>query len=386
MKPRDDLPERKEACEWHRRRVFLVQTLLTPLLLLLYLFSGVSSRLARGLEDSFGGAWWWVNAAYLVITVLGYAVALFPFSYYSGLVLERHFGLAQARRRRWGIRYALGLLLDVALVGLFFSAVYALLRKTPNTWWIGAALSFVVLVVLFGLTAPSLIAAFFPSIRPLTDRPLQQALLDFVQRLDRRVTDVCVWHQPAQRNVDPVVLSGWGRRRRLVLAPGAAGSFTRDGLTALAAREVGHLRMRTGWRLFSVGALLGLGGFYLIHQILSVAIQRVPEAHLRSIADIAGFPAFVFSLLLFAVLVMPLLHAHTRHLEYAADGYAVRTLGRAEPLIEALQRQPELPASHIHPGAWVEWLFRRRPTLAQRERYARRVERSLAGRNGTSTG
>ncbi len=371
----DGSDQRRIAIGEMRRRIYLVQIILTLPLLIIYQLSGASSNLARGLETLFGGAWWWVNAVYLLVSVIGYAVILFPLSYYSGYVLERSHEAGGLSLRRWWARYLRGLLLDGAGITIFFSIVYMLIRYTPNTWWIGASLSFIVLVILLGMTAPSMITAFFPSARPIQDCKLKECLSAFIRRLDRRIQEISVWNYSFRPSMNPVVISGWGRTRRMVFTPEAIATYPSEELTALAAREIGHIRMRTGWRILGVGTALSLGGFYLVHHYLTVAIRRLPDAYFRSIADISGFPLFLFGLLLFVILVLPLLHAHARHLEYVADRYAVKIMGTAEQLVRALKRQDTKAAALSYPLTWTEWLFCRLPSLEQRINNARETAR-----------
>lgn len=76
-------------------RLFLLQILVLGLLLAIYQFSGASAALADGLAARFGERFWFAtNAVYTLVSVFGFAACMFPFSYYSGHVLEHHYGLS----------------------------------------------------------------------------------------------------------------------------------------------------------------------------------------------------------------------------------------------------------------------------------------------------
>src|SRR5210317_615471 len=91
----------KEYDSVHNRLIFL-QILVLGILLAVYQFSGASAALANGLAARFGDHLWYAtNAVYTMVSVFGFIACMFPFSYYSGHVLEHHYGLSNESFGEW---------------------------------------------------------------------------------------------------------------------------------------------------------------------------------------------------------------------------------------------------------------------------------------------
>jgi STE24 endopeptidase len=203
---------------------------------------------------------------------------------------------------------------------------------------------------------------------------LTEAVKAFVEREGLKVLGVYSWGLEAKTTTGNAALTGMGRTRRIVLGDTMIKGYSKEEIIGVLAHEVGHHKHRDLWRLLGVGTVIATVGFYIAH----IALQSlVGTFGFEGIADIGSFPIFVFCLFLFALITMPLVNAYSRKREYAADAYAVRAIGAAEPLTSALEKLAEQNLADTEPSSWIEFLLHSHPSISRRVKHARQVEQEL---------
>jgi len=374
MTPAESADRSRQAREYEslHNRLFVVRLLLTTLALAGFHFAGGSAQLATGLR-AHCGAWWPVtNGLYILTAVFGFAAFSFPLSFYEEYALEQRYGLSRQTFGGWLWDYLKGLLLELALALVFFEVLYALLRWAPDGWWLLATVFYVVLSVGLGAIAPVLIMPLFHKFEPLDNPELVAHVTAFAQRAGLKVTGVFRWGLAEKTATANAALAGLGRTRRIILGDTLLTGYSTDEILAVLAHELGHQRHHDLTRLLMVGTALAGLGFWLLHLILE---KLVAAAGFASAADIAGFPILVFCLLLFSLVTMPLVNGYSRRREYAADAYAVATLGAATPLVGALEKLALQNLDDREPAVWLEFLLHSHPSIARRVAAARIAER-----------
>ena len=112
-----------------------------------------------------------------------------------------------------------------------------------------------------------------------------------------------------------------------------------------------------------------------VHPLVTLVLATLTHAAgFATPADIGSFPILVFCLFIFSLVTMPLVNAYSRRREYAADAYAVATLGAAAPLVGALEKLALQNLDDREPAAWIEFLLHSHPSIARRVAAARAVE------------
>ncbi len=367
-----DRSRQEQAREYEsiHNRLFVVRIALTVLLLVLYLFTGLSAQLTEGLENRFGDAWWMVNTLYILVTLFIFSAIMFPISLYGDYHIERRYGLSKQGMNSWFADYLKGLALELTLMTLFLSVIYALLRWYPDIWWIWATAVYVLLSVVLSSVAPVLIMPLFHKFEPLEDSELTQAVRDFAERAGLRVIGVFKWGLEEKTETANAALAGLGRTRRIILGDTMLGDYSRDEILSVLAHEVGHYKNRDMSRLLVVSTVLAALGFYAAHLVLRVLADYFGFA---GVQDIGAFPIFIFSLFVFSLIAMPLANTYSRVREYAADAYAVRAVGTAEPLVGALEKLADQNLADRQPPAWIEFLLHSHPSISRRIDRAKRV-------------
>jgi len=355
-------------------RLFAARIGITVVLLVWFLFSGASLDLAEGLRSRFPDQWWLVNAVYVLVTLFAYSAALFPLSFYSGHWLEHRYGLSNQSLSSWAGDYFKELVLELVLTVAFLSVVYALLRAFPSTWWIWTTGVYIVLAVMLSAIWPVWIMPMFNTFEPLEDSELTQAVKAFAEQSGLTVLGVFKWGLEEKTETANAALAGLGRTRRIILADTMLDRYGKDEIIAVLAHEIGHFKNKDMMRMMMVGSLLAAIGFYMAHRVLLAASSALG---FDGVADIAAFPVFMFALFLFSLFTMPLSNAYSRSREFAADEYAVRATGSADPLVRALTKLADQNLADVDPSPWIEWLLHSHPSIGRRVARARALHEHI---------
>ena len=368
----DPAPEdRAREYELIHNRLFLVRILLTVVILAVYLFSGASVYLAEGLRNRFGTMWPVINGLYTVITIFGFAAVMFPLSLYSEYMVERRYGMSNQDLEGWFIDYLKSLVIELLVATIFFEVIYAFLRYAPGLWWVWATFFYVLFVVVLSSIAPVVIMPLFHKFEPIDNPSLTDAVKAFVEKAGLAVVGVFKWGLEEKTNAGNAALAGFGKTRRIILGDTILKNYTQNEIIAVLAHEVGHHRNRDIVRLIAVGSLLAAFGFYLAHFFLQTLVAKFGFA---GPDDIGSFPVFVFCLLMFSLVTMPVSNAYSRRREYEADAYAVRAVGSSGDLVSALEKLAAQNLADRNPAPWIEFLLHSHPSIARRVRRAREID------------
>ncbi|MBN2684923.1 MAG: M48 family metallopeptidase [Pontiellaceae bacterium] len=345
-------------------RLFLIQTLVLVLLLALFQFSGYSASLADGLAVRFGPKLWYLtNVVYALVAMFGFSACMFPFSYYGGYVLDQHYGLSNETMGEWMADFFKSLLIDMLMAAILFPVIYALLRWLPEWWWAAAAVFYIFFVVIVSMLAPVVIMPLFHKFEPLKEGELTDAVRKMMSDAGIQVVGVFKWGLEEKTTTANAAFTGFGRTRRIILGDTLLSGYSQEEILAILAHEVGHYKNRDIPRLMFTNSVLALLGLYVAHLCLTSLVGLLG---LGSIDNIAAAPIFLFSIFIFSLIAMPFANAHSRRREYAADAYAVKTMGSADALASALEKLADQNLSNKEPAPWIEFLLHSHPSIARR--------------------
>src|SRR5262249_14714293 len=157
-----------------------------------------------------------------------------------GFVLPHRYGLSVQTRRGWAADYVKGTLLGVAQTLLIAAPVVALLRLSPDRWWLWAGLCLALFGVVLANLAPILIVPLFYRLRPLADDELGTRLERLASGAGARVRGVYVMDMSRRTRTANAALMGIGNTRRIVLGDTLLEAFPADEVVAVLAHELGH--------------------------------------------------------------------------------------------------------------------------------------------------
>jgi STE24 endopeptidase len=360
-KNREQLAKEYDAIH---NRLFLLQIVLVALLLAVYLFSGASAALGNGLAVRFGDKLWYVtNAVYTLVSVFGFAACMFPLSYYSSHVVERHYELSNETFGEWLADFVKSLLIDLVLATLLFSVVYALLRWMPNWWWLFATIFYILFAVVLSTLMPVVIMPLFHKFEPLQEGELTDAVRGMMEEAGIKVVGVFKWGLEDRTSTANAAFTGFGRTRRIILGDTLLSGYSQEEILAILAHEVGHYKNHDAARLMVTSSVLALIGFYISHLCLTGVSGWLG---FDSIYAIGAAPLFIFSLFVFSLVSMPFANMHSRRREFAADAYAVETTGTSDNLVAALEKLADQNLANKEPASWVEFMLHSHPSIKRR--------------------
>jgi STE24 endopeptidase len=358
-------PERqKKAKEYARirRRLMLLDLGLGAIYALAWLLSGASvwlRDLILGLTQNQ------LVVVGLYAAVFGgiYALLDAPLSYYRGFVLPHRYGLSTQTFPAWLWDQAKGAALGGVLGLVLIEVVYALLRVSPDWWWLWMALVMLLFTVVLSNLAPVLIFPLFYKFTPLDDEDLVERLTRLAQAAGARVRGVYRFDMSSKTVAANAAVAGLGNTRRIILGDTLLDNFSPDEIETVLAHELGHHVHGDMGKGILVQSALTLGGLWLANLALGWGIGVFG---FNGVSDVAAMPWLALILGAFGLITAPLSNAYSRWRERLADGYALETTRDPRAFATAMTRLADQNLADADPERWVEVLLHSHPAISRR--------------------
>ena len=357
------MPNEDKATRYHRlrRRASIFGVVLAALFLLILVGSGGSARL----RDVAGSS---VVVYTLLLVLLSEALQL-PLALYQEVALERRYGLSVQPMGAWWLDQAKGTAVALAFGVAAGAIVVALLRWSPEHWWLYAAVAFSAILVGLAQLAPIVLMPLFYDIKPLDRRPLAERLVALAERGGARVLGVFEWRLSDRTRRANAALAGVGPTRRILLSDTLLAEHSDDEIEVILAHELAHHVYRDIWSAIALESLLILAGFYLADRVLATFAGSFG---LMGKADVAALPLLVIAAGAVSIALVPLFNAFSRAHERRADRYALDLTRNVDAFVAAMKRLAAQNLAEERPSRLVEVLFYTHPPTADRVEAARR--------------
>jgi STE24 endopeptidase len=368
-RPALDQERQKKAREYSRirRRLSLLETGISLVLILILIFSGLSNWFA-GLFD-----WPVIPTAvvYFVILIAAYEVLTAPLSYYRGFILPHRYGISTQKLKGWLMDLAKG-----GAIGLVFSAaavtvVYWLLLYFPDIWWLLAWSLMLIVSVFLSVIAPIVLVPLFYKVKPLADGELKSRLEKLAEKAGAGVRGIFILDFSSKVTSANAALMGIGRTRRIVISDTLIQQYSVPEIESVTAHEIGHHMHRDVFRLFIIQSVLSLIVLKLVDVLLKATAVH---AGFSGIADPSALPLLLLLFSAVSSLFSPLTNSYTRHVESQADGYALDLTDSPQAFIDAMTRLVNQNLAVANPPQWEELLFYTHPSYHRRVEHARIYE------------
>ena len=354
-----------KATRYHRlrRRASLLATGLSALFLLFLLVTGGSAALRSTAASLAGGSFLLTTVAYVVLLALISEVIQLPLAYYEGVTLERRYGLStQTAARWWADHFKAG---GIALLFAVLAAllVMALLRWSPERWWLMAAACFTIVLVALAQLAPVLLLPLFYEFKPLQREELVARLLRLAERAGTRVVGVFEWRLSDRTRKANAALAGIGRTRRILVSDTLLADHSDEEIEVILAHELAHHVHHDIWSGIAVETGLIVLGFYAADRVLDATAGSFG---LTGKSDVALLPLLLLAGGAVSMALMPLFNALSRLHERRADRYALDMTRNAPAFMSAMKRLAAQNLAEQRPSRLVEVLFHTHPPIAAR--------------------
>jgi STE24 endopeptidase len=352
-----------------KRRLGIIGLAWTVLLLGVLMFSGWSVALRAGAESAAmrvtTGDWLPSLSVVVYVALLSLINELggLPLAFYGGYLIERRYGLSNETFRSWLLdqvkSFGVGLVLGAGAATL----IYALIRLSPDRWWISAGALFAIIIV--GLTnlAPVLLLPLFYTVKPLNRETLRARLLALAERAGARVLGAYEWGLAEKTKKANAALAGVGRTRRILVSDTMLAEYSEDEIEVVLAHELAHHVHGDIWKGILFESALILAGFYLASRMLAGFSEAFG---LRSVADPAGLPLLLLAAGGVSLLMVPVAYALSRANERSADRFALNLTKNPSAFISAMRRLGAQNLAEEHPSRIVQWLFYSHPPIRER--------------------
>ena len=364
-------PERqKQAKEYARirHRLWAMDVILATLSILLVIALGLNVWL-RDLVFIVTRNEWISTFIYFAIALVAYQALFSPLGYYSGFVLPHRYGLSTQNLRAWFSDELKGLVLGIGLGGIVVSVIYAILRMSPDTWWLWASGFMIAFSVLLANLAPVLLMPIFYKFKPLEDAELVRRLTALAEKANTRVRGVYTMVLSEKTTAANAALMGLGNTRRIVLGDTLYEKYSHDEIETILAHELGHQVHRDiGWMLVMQSALI-LVGFYIVDIFLRWSAAQLGY---NGLGYPATMPLFALAFGAFELGIMPMGNAFSRWRETMADEYALQSTKNAPAFIGAMEKLADQNLGELEPEPWVEFLLYDHPPIGKRLEHGKR--------------
>lgn len=357
------------ASAYHRvkNRGFYASLALDILFLSGLFFFGISLRLqdfVAGLSSSA----WVINGLYIGVVAGAMYLVHFPLNFFLTFTWEHRFQLSNQGVKDWLVDDLKKAFLSFAVLLVLVEVIYALLRRFPGGWWIGAGLFWLFLSLFLARIMPQIIIPLFYKYFPLDNQQLKDRLVALFRKSGVPVQDVYGIDFSRKTKKANAFICGLGRQRRVVLSDTLLHNFSIPQIETVVAHELGHYRHRDILKLLAAHTAVIFLAFFLVDKFLRHFLTQAGEL---TISDIAAFPMLALSMVILGVVTTPLLNAFSRFLETKADAFCLEATRNAEEFIAVMEKLGEMNLAERHPGRMTVWMFYDHPPLAQRIAWAR---------------
>jgi len=197
-------------------RLWVLDQVLSILLLAVILFSGVSATL-RTWSRRIGRNWFFTIVVYFALFTIVTSVITLPLTYYEEFVRQHDYGLSNQTLLKWWTDSLTTLAVTCVAGGLFLWVPYLLLRKSPRRWWLYTAAAAIPFIVVANLVAPIWIAPLFNKFEPMHDKALEARILALADRAGIEGSRVFEVDKSVDTKALNAYVSGLGNTKRVVL-------------------------------------------------------------------------------------------------------------------------------------------------------------------------
>ena len=171
--------------------------------------------------------------------IVGTLLAL-PWGIYTGFLRENQYGLMNQSFAGWLGEQGIMLGVGVVTTSLLIAVVFAVIRRWPGRWWIGATAAIVAMLLLFVMITPVFISPLLNKYTPMAAGPMRDGILTMAHAQGIPAENVYVFDASKQTKRVSANVSGLGPTIRISLNDNLLHRSTPEGIKSVMGHEMGH--------------------------------------------------------------------------------------------------------------------------------------------------
>ncbi len=287
---------------------------------------GVSARL-RDLAERISRRRAVQAVVFVPLLLLAIALVSLPVDVYRQHVM-RAYGLSVQGWGGWLGDWTKGRLVTWAIAVPMVFGLYAIVRRSPERWWLYFWLLTVPVVVLLVFVTPVVLDPLFNTFEPL--ETTQPQLVEPIERVAERggleIARSRLFEMKASEKVTTynAYVTGLGATKRVVVWDNTARDLSIPQTQFIFGHELGHYVLGHVYQEVAFALVVLLGGFWLGRRLVSGLLARWSDRWgVRGLDDWASLPVFILALSIGLFLATPILSAFSRYCEHQADVYGL---------------------------------------------------------------
>jgi STE24 endopeptidase len=365
MVPSDNLTSgSSEAKHYHRIKnfLFVINLAISLLVLLILLVLGLSIFLRAYLRIYINNNLV-LNGAFFCIFYLGVVLLSFPWDLYEGFILEHKFKLSRQSLLSWFKDHLKKTLISLVIAGIIVEFVYVFIGKFYNTWWVFAALFWLLVSVIFTRVFPSSILPLFFKSRPLADIILRERIGRLSEKFNFKLSDILVLELSKKTIKANAMVTGIGRTKRIYLSDTLLSDFSTGEVELVVAHELTHNKNNDIYKHIFVSFAVSILAFYACDVFLGMSLDYFGYIAKN---DIANLPLLSLLILVVSFIVLPLQNGFSRYMESCADIGSIKTTDRPKEFISMISKLGRKNLADFSPSRIAELFLYDHPPISKR--------------------
>jgi STE24 endopeptidase len=341
--------------EWMELWSLIIAALVTWLIVR----SGILDRLEAKISER------WTNARAFIVALVYFIVSTIltlPWSIYSDWWREKTYGRTSQPFLDWLLQLGIATIVTSLLAAIFFTAVYWLIRRTNQRWWIWSSAFAAVAFTFVILLAPIFIEPLFNHYTPVPPGKVRDAVVEMAQRAGIPPSKVYMFNGSRQSNNFTANAGGVGSTARVAISDVAFKNATLDEVRAVTGHEIGHYVLKHTWWGILFNTIAAAILFWIVNRTFPWFARHFKSS--ASLGDPRGLPVLMFIVALLGFISLPIFNTFSRTLEAQADMYSLRTENRPDALSTSLVKTAEY--RYPRPGRLEEIIFYNHPSVESR--------------------
>jgi len=326
----------------------------------LFLGTGLSARLRDWVERVTRFRWLQTALYSLQYIAIAFVVTL-PWNAYEGYFREHQYGMSNQTLGGWLGDQAKGLAIGLVLGTLAITAIYAVLRKAPRTWWLWGSLVLIAFATFGAAIAPVYLEPVFNKFKPLAESPLKREILSMARANGIPATDVYEFDASKQTKRMSAHVSGLFGTTRISMNDNLMTRGSDEEIKAVLAHEMGHYVLNHVYKgIVFIGIIIVVGFAVLRWAFEALQARYGARWGIRGVGDVAGLPLLLFLFSAFMFVLTPVNNTITRTMEAEADNYGVNVARLPDGFAQAALHLSEY--RKMKPGPIEEIVFYDHPS------------------------